>query len=343
MALTTPSQRKALRGVVSLTQRGLVTEDDIAEFEGLYTQLWNGHGISVGQACFFDPWVRATDISPEWIAEHERLRDQDPASRVLASSPEGTPFSPSQTWDEAAKRSEIYRAFRRHGFADSIVQRYSAPALGDMFSLVLRPRGGKLFDDQDVAVARLLHTHVGGALATRMAIRALGIAGAAAPSFHAFVSFPRLTVTMEARAWSGWRRVLGGPIGARGKQRVERLIARVALDFHSGKVRTRRVLPMLRAEAAWVPAQRDESLRALVLFFDEKARAAIHLNAPAAELLSPMQRRVAELAARGATNVEIGAAMQITIETVRTHMKEVMRRLGVERRTELVAFTEPSR
>lgn len=342
MALTTLSQRRAFRSLSLLLHRGLVTEGDVDEFGVLYSRVWNGHGISVGQGCGFGAWARTTDVPAEWMATHHRLRHQDPSEQILANSPDGTPFITSFIWDAAAKRTEIYREFVGYGYRDSMVQRFSSPHLGDVFSVVHRVRGARRFDHDDVTLARAIHSLVGGALATRSALHALGISGAARPSFHAFVSFPRLTVRMDERALLGWRRVLGQPLGPRGVRRVERLVERIALDFFHGKVgaRSRHVLPSLRAETAWVPPRRDESMCALVMFFAEQGHGGLVLTAPATELLSPTQRRVAELAANGLNNVAIATAMTISVETVRSHLKEAMRRLGVARKTELVAFTE---
>ncbi|WP_433759634.1 LuxR C-terminal-related transcriptional regulator [Nocardia sp. CA-135398] len=51
--------------------------------------------------------------------------------------------------------------------------------------------------------------------------------------------------------------------------------------------------------------------------------------------LSPAERRVAELAARGKTNREIAAELAITTSTVEQHLTRVYRKLGVARRSEL--------
>lgn len=51
--------------------------------------------------------------------------------------------------------------------------------------------------------------------------------------------------------------------------------------------------------------------------------------------LSPRQREVAQYAVTGATAVEIAKALHISSHTVRQHLKEVYRRLGVENRVQL--------
>ena len=56
---------------------------------------------------------------------------------------------------------------------------------------------------------------------------------------------------------------------------------------------------------------------------------------PTFEQLGPRQHRIAELAARGHTNAEIGEALAISINTVKSRLKEIFERLGVNNRTEL--------
>jgi TolB-like protein len=53
--------------------------------------------------------------------------------------------------------------------------------------------------------------------------------------------------------------------------------------------------------------------------------------------LSPRQREVLQLLARGLTNQEIGGVLGISGETVRTHVAAVLVRLGVSNRTEAAA------
>lgn len=57
------------------------------------------------------------------------------------------------------------------------------------------------------------------------------------------------------------------------------------------------------------------------------------------EKLSTRQREVLKLASRGLTNPEIGAALCLSVETVRTHIHAVIHRLGVSNRTEAAAIS----
>lgn len=58
--------------------------------------------------------------------------------------------------------------------------------------------------------------------------------------------------------------------------------------------------------------------------------------------LSPRQQEIAELAAEGATSVEVSQILHISVHTVRQHLKEVYRRLDVGNRAELVQILAAS-
>lgn len=53
-----------------------------------------------------------------------------------------------------------------------------------------------------------------------------------------------------------------------------------------------------------------------------------------AEDLTPAERRVVEMIVRGASNKEISAALSITENTVKTHLKNIFEKLNVEDRTQ---------
>ena len=74
-----------------------------------------------------------------------------------------------------------------------------------------------------------------------------------------------------------------------------------------------------------------QSVRYLITF---EALTAPELSPDA--LLSPRQREVADYACAGATAREIGQTLGLSTETVREHLKEIYRRLGIASRVELV-------
>jgi len=51
--------------------------------------------------------------------------------------------------------------------------------------------------------------------------------------------------------------------------------------------------------------------------------------------LTPRERQVAELIARGYTNPQIAAELTITRETTKTHVSNILSKLGVSSRTEV--------
>jgi DNA-binding CsgD family transcriptional regulator len=55
------------------------------------------------------------------------------------------------------------------------------------------------------------------------------------------------------------------------------------------------------------------------------------------DALTPSERRIAELAAAGRTNREIGGELFVTKATVETHLRSVFRKLDVRSRDELAA------
>jgi DNA-binding NarL/FixJ family response regulator len=63
------------------------------------------------------------------------------------------------------------------------------------------------------------------------------------------------------------------------------------------------------------------------------------MQAPAVlDLLTESERRVVLLVAEGLTNPQIAARLFVSPQTVKTHMKNVFRKLKVSSRTELTAL-----
>ena len=78
----------------------------------------------------------------------------------------------------------------------------------------------------------------------------------------------------------------------------------------------------------------------IAMFLAESDAAPVRLRGE--ELLSGRQREVAREAARGETAARIAAKLGISVETVRFHLKEAFRRLGIRRRSELVQLRAPA-
>jgi DNA-binding CsgD family transcriptional regulator len=61
-------------------------------------------------------------------------------------------------------------------------------------------------------------------------------------------------------------------------------------------------------------------------------------NSSSLELITPRERQIAELVARGLTNAEIGKTLWITENSVKQALKRMFRKLGVSSRTEAIAL-----
>lgn len=331
------AQRNALRSLLALLSRGIANDGDADELVSLYGRVFDGFGIALGQKCFFGDWSRVVDIDPEWMTTHTRLIDQDPSERIVSASAPGRPFIVSRDVVGSLRHCELFDAFTcRAKLADSMVQRFRTTVDGDVFMVVLHPKEVGTFDEDHEILARMLHPQMEAALKTRTALHALRVNSAPSPDGHAIVSLPRGSVTLDARAKRTWQEVLG-PIEGHGWRRLERAIARTVADLHRDGRRSRTLMRSVVAELAWLAPEPDETRRAMLLFYLQRNDG--ELDPFAAELLSPMQRKVAEHAARGLKNPEIADALAITTETVRTHLREAMRRLGVRRVSELSALS----
>lgn len=58
--------------------------------------------------------------------------------------------------------------------------------------------------------------------------------------------------------------------------------------------------------------------------------------------LTPRQREVAGLAARGYTNLRIAEALVVSPETVKTHMRHVLEKLGLRAKSQLQFLLDPA-
>ncbi|HWV84266.1 MAG TPA: LuxR family transcriptional regulator [Capillimicrobium sp.] len=106
-----------------------------------------------------------------------------------------------------------------------------------------------------------------------------------------------------------------------------------ALRDRGDAARARRVLrtALAAAEASGAEAVADRARDELVRSGARPRRAAAH----GAAALTPRQRRVAELAARGLANRAIAQELVVTEKTVEYHLSAIYRRLGIRSRTQL--------
>jgi Response regulator containing a CheY-like receiver domain and an HTH DNA-binding domain len=91
--------------------------------------------------------------------------------------------------------------------------------------------------------------------------------------------------------------------------------------------------------AAFAAAERLGALRLACLVREELDAAGVRAPRTTDDrpLLTPSQRRVADLAARGLSNTEIAQALFVTPKTVEYHLSQVYQRLQVPGRRHLAA------
>ena len=57
-----------------------------------------------------------------------------------------------------------------------------------------------------------------------------------------------------------------------------------------------------------------------------------------ADILTPREAEVLDLLQRGRSNAQVANELSLGVETVRTHVRNILRKLGVSNRKELAAF-----
>ena len=140
-------------------------------------------------------------------------------------------------------------------------------------------------------------------------------------------------------------------LAARGELGAARLVAQQAMAAHERlpmpfeRARTRLLVGQLKRRLRQKNAAATTLREALATFEElgtplwaqrastELAR--IHSTAATSGVLTPSERRVAELAASGMTNRDVAAALFITPKTVEANLARIYRKLGIRSRAEL--------
>lgn len=96
--------------------------------------------------------------------------------------------------------------------------------------------------------------------------------------------------------------------------------------------------PDLTAQLRLAAHTRDQSLEALIaeMLLQGLEREALRARAHSIlQSLTPREREVAGLAARGRTNPQIAEVLVISPETVKTHVRHVLEKFGLRRKMDL--------
>ncbi|WP_299556746.1 LuxR C-terminal-related transcriptional regulator [uncultured Mycolicibacterium sp.] len=97
------------------------------------------------------------------------------------------------------------------------------------------------------------------------------------------------------------------------------------------------------ARAAALAAERADRLAAAAISLeidreDAAEPAALPADSPLVAALSERERQVFERLVAGASNAEIAEELAITVETVKTHVKRILRKIGAVNRSEAIAL-----
>jgi DNA-binding CsgD family transcriptional regulator len=330
--------------LLTLCDRGIVTGGDADELLMLLESVMRARGAAVAHDFTFESdWCRTSRLDPAWLAAHTRHKHQDPSALVLEGQPFGTPYlvktdTPDGWWD-----SELLDALHDHGFTDVAIARLYSPFQSDLMIALYRFDGAPTFSEADRETLRLVMPFVARGLASRRALAALQAPdgetlGQALPKLggSVFVTWPGGEVKWSTKARTQVQSRLGFSVST--WPRANAMIrAAVARFLGSAEGARSQVLPgNLRLELAIVPPGPGETQRLLGWLVDDRPNPSPStFPTPAEELLSPRQRAVARSAARGRSIARIAVELRLRPETVRTHLREVYRRLGVSQRVEL--------
>lgn len=336
-----------LRDFVGLCQRGVVTNGDADALLATLEALTGCCGAVITQAFTFESdWARTSNLTTAWMDAHSRHRHQDPSGAVLDGKPLGTPYLVETDTPDEHRGSELHDAMRAHGFSDIAIAKLYSPFHNDLMIALYRFDGAPAFDEEDRAWLSLLLPAASRGLSSRRALAAIA-ARRKQPeelptaSGHLFISMPSGAVTWSQQA----RRLLHDHLGFDGAtwpraDNMMRFAARRFLASAEG-ARSQPLPGRLRLELACVPPQRGEHQRLLGWVVTDTFMSAlpspgdVPAETPAEELLTPRQRAVARAAARGATVPEMARDLGLGQETVRSHLREIYRRLAVRDRAQL--------
>ncbi|MEM9189867.1 MAG: helix-turn-helix transcriptional regulator [Myxococcota bacterium] len=341
MSQTPESSLKRLRGLLS---QGVVDVEDGREMAELFLHAFDLVGMVCNTDCTFEGQPFIGGDLKRWATAHAEVAHLDPTWDYLRACPAGTWYVPTFNPTGADTASDVYLAFLREEFVDVAVTRFEGPN-GDSLPIAFyRDRIAGAFSPDDLQKLHQLYPIFAGALRTRTAIEALALdeRGSAQPAALAAVEigYPKGIVRWNSRARRLFQQRLGATSG-QGWTRIERALHR-AVVRSSVSARRQPILGGLSLEIAYLPPRNGSARTVSVLFFEERPRpvGTADPRTPAEELLSPRQRVVARLAARGFSVNAMAQELGVGPETVRHHLRNVFDRLHVRQRVDLVQLVD---
>jgi DNA-binding CsgD family transcriptional regulator len=323
-----------VEAILQLLRRGLMSDGDAEELFAQLRDTIGATGFALGQDLGYRGWGIFRGIPEQWMRDHTRLRSRDPSIPVLRCTPPGFWYASQREISRRPIDPEFADRFFASGLKAIVLAKVYSPFRDDLFFWMTRD--DRCFEEPELALLELLYPHLAAALATRRALAFLED-GTAPASPSVLVSFPGGAVQADAAARSAIERRTG-PLGAIGWQKVTRAIATAAARFTlAAGGRSRWLWPGLGVDFAALRPEPGESARLVGFLIDEDHFAPPPERAPplVEALLSPRQLAVARDFASGMTVEAIAQARRISVETVRTHLRETRRRLGVHGRVGL--------
>ncbi|HEY3819852.1 MAG TPA: helix-turn-helix transcriptional regulator [Polyangiaceae bacterium] len=320
-----------LQAILPLLRRGLVSDGDAEELFDRLRDTIGATGFALGQDLDYRGWGVFRGIPEQWMRDHTRLRNRDPSIPLLRRTPPGYWYASQRETARQPIDPEFADRFFASGLKEIALAKLYSPFRDDLFFWMVRT--DRCFEEPELALLELLYPHLASALATRRALALLGDGAATRPP-SVFVSFPEGAVQADTAARRAIERRTG-PLGAIGWQKVTRAIAAAAARFaHAAGGRSQTLWPGLNIDFASMRPGRGESARLVGFLVDEDDFAPPPDRAPplVEALLSPRQLAVARDFAAGMAVMAIAEARRILVETVRTHLREIRRRLGVRDR-----------
>ncbi len=324
--------------LLAVLGRGVLSESDANELFHVLRRTLEVDAVVISQEWGrFGGFLRSDGVPPEWPAAYAKVAHQDPARAFLGARPSGAWFLIRCDSNQEELNSQLYQTFRQMGFHDGAITQL--PSSGAPVTLVLyRMQHTPRDFGHDRVLLDILSPHLQYAFGRERSARAWqGNAaqqrqGALATLPHARLRFDTNEVTWSSAARELFERLLGQPFD-RARAKLDRMVA------HAVGKDVGRPLPIVSGVFGEVLTIRNESGRLVeaVVLFERAALASTTEDAlsPAEELLTPKQRLVARLAANGMSIREVAGELELSQETVRTHLKAVYERLGITERSTL--------
>ncbi|HEX4111110.1 MAG TPA: helix-turn-helix transcriptional regulator [Stellaceae bacterium] len=267
--------------------------------------------------------------------------------------------------DREFERTEIYNDWCRHLDVFYLVGAV-LPVTPDEIGIIgiHRPHDAATFDESDKALVAQLLPHLQRALQIRRRLSIAGVEREAAHETLDRTATATLVVARDGRILLANRkadglfregdaiRSLGNRLAVVGRRAGERLsdLIRGAADTASGQAgspggsmaieRSDR-LPLTVLVAPFRPARKaaGAALPAAILFVrDPEALSPASLALQGLFGLTPAEATVAAALADGKSANEIAASLNVTLNTARTHVKNILAKTGASRQAQLVAL-----